>query len=77
MARETAISHLLAAFGNPDISIVDKDMGFIGKIFQDFFSPRNIVLQTVIPGHLQSLGAEERRRGQFRDIVDHIVGNRK
>merc|ERR1712112_176904 len=45
--------------------------------FQDFCTHRNITLQTVIPGHHQSLGATERRHGHFRGILDHIIGNRK
>ena len=42
MARETAISHRLALFGAPDILIVSKYMGSIGKIFQDF--PHRVAL---------------------------------
>ena len=64
-------------FVKPDILIVWKHMGFIGKILQDFCPSRNIVLNTVIPGRRESLGATERRRGHFRTTVDHIVGNRK
>ena len=36
MVRGAVILIWLAAFGMPDILTVDKDMGFIGKIFQDF-----------------------------------------
>ena len=50
---------------------------FIGEISQDFRTDRNIILQTVIPGHHQSLGATERRHAHFRGIIDHIIGNRK
>ena len=77
MARETMISNWLAVFGAPDILVVDKDERFIGEIFQDFCTYHNIVLQTAIPGHRQSLGATERRRAHFRGIIDHIIGNRK
>ena len=77
MASVTAISNGLAVFGAPDISIVDRDMGFIGKIFQYFSPSRNIVLQAAIHGSRKSLGAKERRRGHSRAITDHIVGNRK
>ena len=68
-----AISHWLAVFAAPDISAVDKDMRFIGGNSHDFCSPRNIVLQTVIPGHHQSLGATERRHANFRGIIDNII----
>ena len=71
------ISNWLAVFGTPDILVVDKDKRFVGEIFQDFCTHRNITLQTVIPGHHQSLGATERRHGHFRGILDHIIGNRK
>ena len=77
MAREAVISNWLAVFGAPDILIVDKDERSIGNIFQDFCTSRNITLQTVIPGHHQSLGATERRHAHFRGIIDHIIGNRK
>ena len=56
---------------------MDKDKIFIGDLFQDFCTSRNITLQTVIPGHRQSLGATERRHAHFRGIIDHIIGNRK
>ena len=77
MVREAMISNWLAVFGTPDILVADKDKRFVGKIFQDFRTSRNITLQTVIPGHHQSLGATERRHGHFRGILDHIIGNRK
>ena len=57
--------------------VADKDSRFIGEVFQEFRTTRNIVLQTVIPGHRQSLGATARRRALFRSIIDHAVGNRK
>ena len=75
--RETAISNWIAVFGEPDIPTVDKYMGSIGEIFQDFCSSRNIVLQTAIPGLRQSLGSEGRRHGHVRAIADHIFGNWK
>ena len=46
--RVTAISQLLAVFVAPEVLVVGKDMGFIGELFQDFCSSRNIVLQTVM-----------------------------
>ena len=77
MARETAISHWVAVFAAPDILAVDKDMRFIGGNCHDFCAPRNIDLQTVIPGHHQILVVTERRHGHFRMIIDRIVGNRQ
>ena len=77
MVRETVISNWLAVFGTPDILVVDKDKRFTGEIFQDFCTSRNITLQTVIPGHHQSLGATERTHAHFRGIIDHVIGNRK
>ena len=71
------ISNWLAVFGAPDILVVDKDKRFIGEIPQDFCTYHNIVMQTVIPRHHQSLGATERRRVHFRGIIDHIICNRK
>ena len=56
---------------------VRKDSIFIGEISQDFRNARNVVLQTVIPGRHQSLGATARRRGLFRSIIDHAIGNKK
>ena len=58
MVRGEAISHWLAVFGAPGIIVAGKDMGFIGGIFQDFRTARNIALQTAIPGHRQSLGPQ-------------------
>ena len=52
-------------------------MGFIGWVFQESCTARNVVLQTVIPGRNHSLGAKERRRGHFRMAIDHIIGNRR
>ena len=57
--------------------VADKDSRFIGEVFQEFRNAHNVVLQTVIPGHHQSLGATERRRGLFRSIMDHVIGNKK
>ena len=57
--------------------VAGKDSRFIGKVFQEFRTARNIVLQTVIPGHHQSLGGAERRHGLFRSIMDHAIGNKK
>ena len=70
------ISHWLAAFGSPGIIVVGKDMRFTGWGFQDFRTPRNIGLQTVIPGNHQSSGADERRRGLYRIAIDRIFGNK-
>ena len=61
----------------PGIIVVDKDSSSTGGIFQDFRTARNIALQTVIPGHHQSLGATERRSGHFRMITDHTIWNKK
>ena len=54
-----------------------KDSRFIGKIFQDFCTARNIILQKAIPGHHQSLWAAERRRMLLRAIIDHLIGGRE
>ena len=54
-----------------------KDSRFTGEVFQEFRTARNVVLQTVIPGHHQSLGATERGRGLFRSLIDHLVGGKK
>ena len=67
----------MAVFGTPEIMVVGKDSWFIEKIFQDFRNARNIVLQAVIPENRQSLGATESRRGLFRTIIDHVIGNKK
>ena len=64
MVKESAISEWISFIGKPEITMADKDSGFIGSIFQDF-PPRNIILQTAIPGHHQSLGATEGRRKLF------------
>ena len=77
MARGKVIPSCLAVCGAPEIIVVGKDSEFTGEIVQDFCTCRNIVLETVIPGHHQSLGATERRRGHFRTIIDHIIGNKK
>jgi len=57
--------------------MADKESRVVGGIFQDFCTTRNIILQTAIPGHHQSLGATERRRRLFRFITDHVDGERK
>ena len=77
MVRENVISDRVAVFGTPEIMVVGNDSAFTGEIFQDFRTARNIVLQTVIPVNHQSLGATERRLGLFRNIIDHVVGNKK
>ena len=77
MVRKTMISNWLSVLGAPDILIVDKDKRFIGEAFRGFRTLRNITLQTVIPGHHQSLGATERTHAYFRGIIDRIIGNRK
>ena len=53
------------------------DSWFIGEVFQEFCTALNIVSPSVIPCHRQSLGATERRRGLFRSISDHAIGNKK
>ena len=77
MVRDAMISYWLAAFGAHDILVIDTYMRFIGKIFQDFGASRNIAVQTAIPGHHQSSGATERRRGHLRLIIDHIIGKKR
>ena len=77
MARGKVIPDWLSVFGGPGIIVADKDSRFTGWIFQEFRTARNIAPQTVIPRHHQSLGASERRRGHFRMIIDHMVGNKK
>ena len=64
-------------FGTPEIMMADKDSRFVGEIFQDFCTARNIIPKTAIPGHHQSAGATERRRRLFRAIIDHVAGERK
>ena len=76
MVRGKVIPNWSAAFGEPGIIVLVKDSIFIGGIFQAFRTARNIVSQTVIPGHRQSSGAAERRRGNFRTIIDHMIGNK-
>ena len=76
MVRESAIPNWLAVFGEPEIMVADKDAIFIGEVFHEFCTARNIISQTVIPGHLQSVGETARRHGLFRTIIDHVVGNR-
>ena len=50
------ISNWSAVFGAPEIIVADKDSRFIGGGSQEFRTGRNIVVQTVIPGHRRSLG---------------------
>ena len=75
--KASVISESMAFFGTPEITTVDKDSRFVGGIFQDSCTARNVILQTAIPGHHQSLGATERRLGLFRTIIDHVTGGRK
>ena len=77
MVCETVISNWLAAFGEPDILVADKDKRCTGEVPQDFCTPRNITLQNVIPRHHQSIGATDRTHAHFRGIVDHVIGNSK
>ena len=77
MVKASAISEWVASFGAPEITMVYKDSRFVGGIFQDFCNARNIISQTVIPGHHQSLWATERRRRSFRVIIDHVNLGRK
>ena len=77
MVKESAISERMAVFGTPEIMMVGKDPRFNGGTFQDCRMTHNIVLQTVIPGHHQSLGATERRHRLFRTIIDHAIGDSK
>ena len=77
MFRAKVISNWSAVFGAPEVVVAAKGSRFIGGFPQEFRTDRNIVSQTVIPGHHQSLGATERRRGHFRLIVDHMIGNKK
>ena len=76
MVRGIAISNWLAVFGTPEIMVAAKDARFIGNVFHEFRTTRNIVLQAVMPGHRQSLGATGRRHGMFRSIIDHAIGNK-
>ena len=74
MIRGKVVPNRSAVFGTPGIIVVDKDPRFIGKFLKSSHI-RNIVFRTVIPRHLQSLGATERRRGHVRMIIDHMIGN--
>ena len=76
MVRESAISNRMAVFGTPGITAVGKDSRFTGGLSR-FPNARNIVLQSVIPGSRQSLGAAERRHGLFRTIIDRAIGNKR
>ena len=77
MVRESAIPNGLAVFGAPGIMATDKDSIFIWNVFVEFRTARNIVPQSVIQGHHQSLGATEIRHGLFRTITDHVIGDKK
>ena len=77
MVKESIISGWVAFLGTPEIMMVCKDSRFIRKIFREFRTSHNIILQTVIPGHHQSLGATERRHRLFRTSIDHVIGGRK
>ena len=77
MVRESAISNGSAVFGAPDIMATDKDSRFVGGVFHEFRTTRNIIPQSVIPGNHQSLGATGSRDGLFRTSMDHVIGNRK
>ena len=76
MARRKAIPNWLSVFGAPEIIAVDKESISDGEVFQGFRTSLNSPLQSVIPGHPQSLGNNERRRGQFRMITDHTMGTK-
>ena len=76
MVSESGIANRMEVFGTPAIMVVDKDSGCTGG-FRDFRNARNIVLQTVIPGGHQSLGATDRRRGLLRTIIDRAIGNKE
>ena len=76
MVRGSAIANGSEAFGAPGIMVAEKDVRFNGEVFQEFCNARNIILETVILRHHQSLGATERRHGLFRTTIDHVVGNR-
>ena len=77
MVRRNAISNWPEAFGSPGIAATDKDSRFNGEVFRELRTSRNIIPQSVIPRHHQSLGATGLRQGLFRTIIDHLVGNRK
>ena len=61
MIREAVSSQMLALFEAPGIISAGKYMGFIGWVFQEFRTSRDVVSQAVIPGHHQSSGATVRR----------------
>ena len=71
-----AISNWLDVFAAPEIVENGKDSRFTGEVFRGFCTAHNVVLQTVIPGHHLSLGATGRRRGLFRSIICHAIGNK-
>ena len=77
MVRGKVVPNWLAVFGAPGIIVADKDSEFIGGDLQEFCAARNIVAQTVIPGHHQSLVATGRRRGHLRTIIHHMIGSKK
>ena len=59
--------------GEPGILLTDKDSMFTCSKSSQFCNERNITLQTVIPGHQQSLGATERGRMNFKDISQQFI----
>ena len=65
-AAQAVLGNCVSFFGTPGIILVDKDAIFVGKKFPRSCTDRNVTLQTVIPGHNQSLGGTERRRRYFR-----------
>ena len=72
------ISNCLCIFGAaPDIIIAYKDIRLIANAFRDFGTKRNITLRKVIPGHLQSLGATDRRHRDFMDVTEQLTGKKK
>ena len=77
MAKGSAISEWIAFFGAPEIMMVGKDSRVIGEFSQEFSTTPNIISQSVITGHHQSLGAAERRHRLFRTIIDHVIGGIK
>ena len=71
-----AITRRVAFFGTPDIIVGDKDPMFtrskVGGFRRDI-----ITLQTVIPGHRQSLRATDRRNRYCKDIAKQITVGKK
>ena len=50
---------------------------FIRNVCQYFCTGHNITFQMVIDGHLQSLGATERRHRYLSGIAEKLMGNKK